>query len=364
MPRRRRAEVTGWDLSKGSPVIVVDAQDGWKAAEMWDLQWFRRELGEQRQLLKWIGPIFTRQESLWDTPVWQASVAEYIDYIRDLEVADPDCEEQNAPHCPRVYLNGWPAFMQLPWLRSFLQNPSFVQDASHDLKVESAVVRDMILRSFTRQPRDDNDEEEIQKSIKDAYWELTKLFISPKGAITRLHYDNGGAHVWLSQVRGRKLFVCFSPEDTPHLHAFEGDEGKPSGSFIDPLAEDVYERWPDYRKATPYIAILEEGETLFAPQGWWHYTVALSTSITVMRNFHSWANAHEFTSREDTQVSEAVRGVLKANQERAQSKRPKTDEELQKISRSIVEKVRELHRDQRRTNPEPSLTKGREPTAA
>lgn len=26
-------------------------------------------------------------------------------------------------------------------------------------------------------------------------WDLTKIFTSPKGAITRLHYDNGGAHV-------------------------------------------------------------------------------------------------------------------------------------------------------------------------
>ena len=26
-------------------------------------------------------------------------------------------------------------------------------------------------------------------------WDLTKIFMSPKGAITRLHYDNGGAHV-------------------------------------------------------------------------------------------------------------------------------------------------------------------------
>ena len=25
-------------------------------------------------------------------------------------------------------------------------------------------------------------------------WDLTKVFISPKGAITRLHFDNGGAH--------------------------------------------------------------------------------------------------------------------------------------------------------------------------
>ena len=33
-------------------------------------------------------------------------------------------------------------------------------------------------------------------------WDLTKIFMSPKGAITRLHYDTGGAHAWLSQVQG------------------------------------------------------------------------------------------------------------------------------------------------------------------
>lgn len=33
-------------------------------------------------------------------------------------------------------------------------------------------------------------------------WDLTKIFMSPKGAITRLHYDNGGAHA--GSLKSRK----------------------------------------------------------------------------------------------------------------------------------------------------------------
>ena len=52
------------------------------------------------------------------------------------------------------------------------------------------------------------------------------------------------------------------------------------------VAPDL-DRFPGYERATPLVAVLEEGDTLLAPAGWWHYAVSLTASIMVMRNFWS-----------------------------------------------------------------------------
>jgi len=77
---------------------------------------------------------------------------------------------------------------------------------------------------------------------------------------------------------------------------------------------------------------------LFAPQGWWHYAVALDASVTVMRNFFSKANKHELTRRKDEALGDAVA----LNVLRAQPKlRKQTDEVLKTIGRRTVAKIRE-----------------------
>ena len=71
------------------------------------------------------------------------------------------------------------------------------------------------------------------------------------------------------------------------------------------------------RRATPYTAVVERGETIVAPKGWWHYAVSLDTSaqsselepcrgipfswpsakVTIMRNFYSTSNQWDLTPR-------------------------------------------------------------------
>mmetsp|Transcript_105149 Transcript_105149/g.307315 ORF Transcript_105149/g.307315 Transcript_105149/m.307315 type:complete len:576 (+) Transcript_105149:36-1763(+) len=336
IPRKTRKEVTGWDLT-GSAAVVTGVQNEWKASALWNLDWFKERLGNTRQFAKWQGPVFTKQENLWENPIWETSLAEYIDYIKAVDEADPFLEECNAPVCPRLYLNGWPAFLHMPWLREHIVNPTFVDDVSGELICESEELRESFLGALTQNYKPPS-EEARQKGIDDEYWEMTKLFISPAGSLTRLHFDNGGAHAWLSQVRGRKLHVCFAPEDGPNLHAFEGDEGLLNGSWLDPLDPDVAEKWPDYAKAQPYIAVVEEGETIFAPQGWWHYSVALEASVTVMRNFFSDANRHEYVKRKDDGLISAFAMTVLKNQGKLKNQ---PDNVLKEISRKTVEKIRE-----------------------
>jgi len=330
-----RQDLSDWN--GGGLLVVSGVQADWRAKADWSLDWFKQQLGHVRQFVKWHGPVFTPQECLWDNPVWETSVSEYIDYVKAVDSADSGLSENHAASCPRLYLNGWPVFQQLPWLREYIINATCFGDVSGDLIAESEELREAFLAALTKgyvPPP----EESRQEQIDNEYWELTKLFISPKGALTRLHFDNGGAHAWLSQIKGRKLFVCFSPDDGKYLHAFEGDEGLQNGSWIDPLDVDATTQWPDYAKATPYIAVVEEGETIVAPQGWWHYAVALDSSITVMRNFFTDCNRQEFLRRKDDALVTAFATTVLKNQPKLKDQ---PDEVLKQIAAKTVQKIRD-----------------------
>ena len=113
---------------------------------------------------------------------------------------------------------------------------------------------------------------------------LNKVFLGPAGNITRLHFDAHNAHGWLAQIKGRKLFILFPPGDSKFLYPLDGEAT--TQSPIDPLSPDL-DSYPLFSNATMFFAVLQEGETLLVPEGWWHYAVSLETSITVMRNFYN-----------------------------------------------------------------------------
>ena len=126
------------------------------------------------------------------------------------------------------------------------------------------------------------------------------------GCSTRLHFDNEHAHAWLTMVRGRKLFVCFPPTDSKYLYStLQGEE---CHSPIDPLAPD-HSTYPLYAKASPHTVILEEGETIMVPDGWWHYAVSLSPSVTVMRNFWSLVNMEHYVTGQAKLIQNAIAKV-------------------------------------------------------
>ncbi|ABO99550.1 predicted protein [Ostreococcus lucimarinus CCE9901] len=112
---------------------------------------------------------------------------------------------------------------------------------------------------------------------------LDKMFVGPRGALTRLHYDAGDAHGWLGQVEGRKLFVFYPPSASPMLYPIED-----SHASVDPLEPD-YDRFPLFREAQSRarVCVLNPGEVVLCPRRWWHYAVALDTSVTVMRNWYN-----------------------------------------------------------------------------
>lgn len=101
----------------------------------------------------------------------------------------------------------------------------------------------------------------------------TFLWFGPAGTITPLHHDI--MNVMVAQIYGRKRFTLLCPEDTPHVYNEIGVYGE-----VDCKNPD-YVRHPWYRYASPIEVVLEPGELLFIPVGWWHHVEGLDTSIMV-----------------------------------------------------------------------------------
>lgn len=90
-------------------------------------------------------------------------------------------------------------------------------------------------------------------------------FFGCKNAVTPLHYDIDMGHVFHTAVFGRRHIRLFAPDQARLLyqHPFT------VRSYVD-LQQPDFERFPALAQAEGYELVLEPGETLFMPAGYWH----------------------------------------------------------------------------------------------
>ncbi|WP_158080867.1 cupin-like domain-containing protein [Pelomonas sp. KK5] len=98
------------------------------------------------------------------------------------------------------------------------------------------------------------------------------LWFGPGGTHTPLHHDK--LMLFHTQVLGRKRWRFISPLQTPLLYNRMG--------VFSPINLDApdYERYPLLRRATVLETVLEPGDTLFLPLGWWHQVSSLELSMS------------------------------------------------------------------------------------
>ena len=125
---------------------------------------------------------------------------------------------------------------------------------------------------------------------------LASFWYGPKGTITNLHYDP--TSVLYAQVRGKKRFRLLSPNNTVALF-------KAEHTYSDIDLEDAAERMGDQ----VYELILEPGELLLLPAGWWHEVTALETSISI--GFTNLIGATSFSWYTPGQAGNEGRELLK-----------------------------------------------------
>jgi hypothetical protein len=112
-----------------------------------------------------------------------------------------------------------------------------------------------------------------------ANYQSPKVWLGPAGTITPLHcdyFDNLFAQVW-----GRKKIRLFHPSDGELLPTREVNPTLYASPF-DPEEPD-YARWPSVRRTCENECIVDAGDLLFLPAGWFHHVRAMDFSLSVNR---------------------------------------------------------------------------------
>jgi len=97
---------------------------------------------------------------------------------------------------------------------------------------------------------------------------LPMLFFGGTDSYTFMHFDIDLANIFHFHFQGKKTCILYPPSETKYLY-------KIPHSLI--TREDIdfnspdFDKWPMLKKAKGVIANLEHGDTLYMPEGYWHY---------------------------------------------------------------------------------------------
>ena len=98
--------------------------------------------------------------------------------------------------------------------------------------------------------------------------QIPMVFFGGENSRVFMHHDIDWANILHFHFHGEKQCILFPPSETENLY-------KVPHSLI--TREDIdfdnpdYEKFPVLKKAEGYITQLKHGETLYMPEGYWHY---------------------------------------------------------------------------------------------
>ncbi|MEO8459065.1 MAG: cupin-like domain-containing protein [Dokdonella sp.] len=107
---------------------------------------------------------------------------------------------------------------------------------------------------------------------------LEIFFGGPGGKFPYLHFDVLHMHAWINQMYGHKEFTLYPP-DQKHLLYVQPE--MPWQSSIENHQDPDYTRYPLLRQARKQSVVLNPGDTLFVPCGWWHTARSLDVTISI-----------------------------------------------------------------------------------
>ena len=100
------------------------------------------------------------------------------------------------------------------------------------------------------------------------------LFTGGEGSITHMHFDIDLSHIMHTQFIGRKRVLLFPHEEQYKLYRkpFEVMSFANFANYADPVKSQLdTAQFPAVERAQGFEIILEHGDTLFMPAGYWHH---------------------------------------------------------------------------------------------
>lgn len=221
-------------LASQTPVILRGAAKDWPARERWDRDYLKDTVGPA-MLTAEVGPSALHPDlSSAEPPRHERlSFSEYVDSIWSGDEAASK----------RFVIGDHAAILKL--------------DGETPGEHFGPLLRDIIVPPFFD-----------RKALR-----CIQFWLSPRGVVSWLHYDNDGLPHMNAQIKGRKRVVLYPPAQVALLYPYlyMGDEGGIYNQFSQVNVEDPdLGRFPAFERAQRFAATLEEGDVLFIPPLWYH----------------------------------------------------------------------------------------------
>jgi hypothetical protein len=110
------------------------------------------------------------------------------------------------------------------------------------------------------------------------------MWIGGRGTFTPLHHDL--TNNLLLQIVGRKRLLMVAPLATPRLY----NDHHVYSEIRDLLEPGILSRYPMLEGLYVHQLILNPGDALFIPLGWWHQVSSLDFSVTITHTNFRWPN--------------------------------------------------------------------------
>ena len=109
------------------------------------------------------------------------------------------------------------------------------------------------------------------------------LFTGGAGSITHMHYDIDLSHIMHTQFGGRKRVLMFPHGEQKKLYRkpYEVLSLADFSHYYEQNGTPDYEKFPALKLAEGFDFILEPGDTLFMPAGYWHHMEYLDSGFAM-----------------------------------------------------------------------------------
>ncbi len=213
----------------GQPVVIKNLAKEWPAYDKWNWDYFKQLVGDKKV------PLYNNVKSDAYTPINTAddykTFGEYIDMIKA------------GPAAWRIFL----------------------------------------FNIFDHAPQLINDFKWPEHYMKGFIKKYPMLFTGGQGSITHMHFDIDLSHILHTQFSGRKRVLMFPFKEQHKLYRkpYEVLSLADFSKYYEQNGSPDYEKFPALKLAEGFDFILEPGDTLFMPAGYWHHMEYLDSGFAM-----------------------------------------------------------------------------------